>query len=108
MPEGPSGLNDRLSAVWVASREELEGAGNLTPAMEALLEEFVLALKGAEDARMAGVSVAEDKAAKRASQLADQLGLTPKRRRKRGASAKQDDPIAVLDELEQKRQAKAG
>src|SRR5207302_5233719 len=64
-------FNERLSAVWTASREEIEEAGNLSSAMDALLAEFVLALKGAEDARMAGVSVAEDKAAKRASQLAD-------------------------------------
>jgi phage terminase small subunit len=105
MPE-PACLTERLSTIWQASYRQIDEAGDLTPAMEALLEEFVFALKGAQDARFAGVSVAEDKAVKRASQLADQLGLSPKTRRK--ASAKHDkDPFAALDELEQKRQNRA-
>lgn len=106
----PDGLSERLQTVWTASRDQLQEAGELTPAMEALLDEFVLALKGGEDARMAGVSIAEDKAVKRASQLADQLGLSPKTRKKAGGmDGKQDqDPFAALDELEQKRKAKTG
>ena len=95
----------RLQAVWDASYAELEDAGQLTPATEALLVEFVFALKGAEDGRAAENSVAEDKAAKRAASLADLLRLSPSMQKK---AAMHDDPFAELDELEQRRQTKAG
>jgi hypothetical protein len=60
-----------------------------------------------------GLPAMWDKHAKRASVLADQLALTPRGRKplklKAGGDGDQEeDPFTSLDELEQKRQAKAG
>jgi hypothetical protein len=62
-----------------------------------------------------GMPAMWDKHAKRASALADQLALTPRGRKVARVAAKGDqggeqdkDPFGALDELDAKRQAKAG
>lgn len=142
----PAGLDPKWSATWRLTRDELKEAGTFSASMRPLLDEFVFALKGAEDARIgfgwldaleiyASENESEmeipdwralaqisgslptqwDKHAKRASALADQLGLSPKAQRslgkklEGGKDGKQDtDPFSGLDdEVSAKRQAKA-
>lgn len=143
----PKGLGASWSATWRLTRDELKEAGTFSASMRPLLDEFVFALKAAEEARVGfrwldsledyaerdpndnlpeiawtvlrqiatGLPTVWDKHAKRASALADQLGLSPKAQRalgkklEGGKDGKQDDPFAALDdEVGAKRKAKAG
>lgn len=143
----PSGLDPKWSATWRLTRDELKEAGTFSASMRPLLDEFVYALKAAEEARVGfkwldsleryaedaseddlpaiawtvleriatGLPNVWDKHAKRASALADQLGLSPKAQRslgkklEGGKDGKQDaDPFSGLDdEVGAKRKAKA-
>jgi hypothetical protein len=144
----PSGLDPKWSATWRLTRDELKEAGTFSASMRPLLDEFVFALKAAEEARIGfrwldsleqyaeasdpddlpeiawtvlrqiatGLPVVWDKHAKRASALADQLGLSPKAQRalgrklEGGKDGEQDtNPFSGLDdEVSAKRKAKVG
>ena len=138
----PKGLGPQWSAIWRLTRDELKDAGTFTASMRPLLDEFVFALKAAEEARVGfkwldsleqyaeeaeelpeiawtvlrqiatGLPVVWDKHAKRASALADLLGLSPKAARALGKNVegpdanKDADPFAGLDELDKKRRGR--
>lgn len=139
----PDGLGPRWNATWRLTRDELKDAGTFSASMRPLLDEFVFALKAAEDARLGfdwldsleryaedsedlpeiawtvlrqiatGLPVVWDKHAKRASALADLLGLSPKAAKALGKKAEGEDgnqdsdPFAGLSELDQARQRRA-
>lgn len=48
----PEGLGPNWNAIWRLTRDELKDAGTFSASMRPLLDEFVFALKGAEDARV--------------------------------------------------------
>ncbi len=112
--------------VWRNTLRELKEVGVWAPHVRPLLDEYVWALKGAEDARngfawldsledredvdwvvlgriAAGLPTQWDRHTKRAQALADQLCLTPRGRKAAGLVEEVDgavaDPFADLDEL---------
>ena len=116
----PSGLNSYWTHVWEHALKQLKAQGSWAWEQKPLLDEYVFALKGAEDARngfgwldalekyaddadelpdiawgalrtiATGLPVQWDKHTKRAMALADQLALT-ERGRKAADVGKQDD-----------------
>lgn len=48
----PAGLDPRWSGVWRLTRDELKEAGSFSASTRPLLDEFVFALKGADEARV--------------------------------------------------------
>jgi hypothetical protein len=140
----PEGLSTAWSGVWRQARDEMKDLDTFSASMRPLLDEYVYALKAAQDARVGfrwldaleeyaddadelpeiawsvlrriaeGLPAMWDRHTKRAMELAGTLGLTPKAQKalsvklKEGGDAEPDNPFAGLDEVAQKRQAKAG
>ena len=122
--------------VWRRALWAMKAHGTWGPEMRPLLDEYVLALRAATEARegfawldhlegvasddvdwvvlgkiAGGLPTQWDRHARRASALADQLGLTPRGRQKVRASggdgdSKPADPFAEVDELARKRAAR--
>lgn len=109
--ERPPGWPEPWLGLWRVSHRQLREQGSWVPAHKPLLDEYVRALKMAANAFDAGEG--GDRHAKRALAFAVELGLTPKTQKVLRVKAKEaengeQDPFRSLDELEQKRQAKAG
>lgn len=104
----PEGLDAYWLGVWRHALKTMKGQGSWDWELRPLLDEYVFALIEAADAREIGAETRWDRAAKRASALADQLALTP-RGRKAAAIGDSDeapaDPFAELDELATRRRS---
>lgn len=128
----PSGLNSYWTHTWDHALKVLKGQGTWAWELKPLLDEYVMALKGAEDARAGfrwldhlekavaseevdwltlgriagGLPTQWDRHTKRAAALADQLLLTPRARKAHGLFSEDDkpaDPFGDLDELAPRR-----
>lgn len=107
----PEGLGLHWSHVWDTAFRRKQADGTWSIGQSPLLDEYVFALRAADDAREAGEDVKWDRHAKRAAALADQLVLTPAARRRLGVGAKGKDPFdgfASLDELAPRRKSRRG
>lgn len=108
----PAGLDAYWLGVWRHVLKVLKEQGTWAWEQRPLVDEYVFALAYARVARDEQEMKVWDTLAKRAASLADQLALTPRGRKAAAVKAKEadveQDPFAELDELEQKRQAKAG
>jgi hypothetical protein len=122
----PKGLNSHWTHTWLRALEVMKQQGTWAWELKPLLDEYVFALRGAEDARngfkwldhleevasediewqalrqiASGLPVQWDKHAKRAAALADQLALTPRGRKAIGLADDEEDqpadPFAALD-----------
>ncbi len=135
--ERPPSLPAPWLDVWRGALKAMKDHGTWAPAMRPLLDEYVFALRAASDVRegfgwldhleesvaseeidwlvlrqiATGLPMVWDRHAKRASALADQLGLTPKGRKAGGLGGKADkdkpelkrDSFEALDELAPRR-----
>lgn len=107
----PRGLDADWLGTWRGALKQLKEQGSWHPALKPLLDEYVRALRMAYIAFEQGEG--GDRHSKRALAYAVELGLTPKARKTIGAKKKEpdaekpNDPFAGLDEVGQKRQAKA-
>ena len=100
----PSALAAERQAFWTRCLKHLQEQGTFDYPQRALLDEFVLALNAASDAREDGRDTDWDRHTKRASALADQLALTPRGRKAAGLRDGNDDeapadPFADFDGL---------
>jgi phage terminase small subunit len=113
LEKAPGGLHEPWLGIWRISLKQMKEQGTWLVSQRPLLDEYVYALRAAQNARASAESaVAWDKHSKRALALADALGLTPKAQKVLAAKLKegdehQDDPFSGLDEIAQKRKAKA-
>lgn len=87
----PSSLPAERGRYWTRCMKVLKEQGSWDYPQRALLDEFVLALVAAQDAREDGRDTDWDRNAKRASALADQLALTPRGRKAAGLRNGDDD-----------------
>ena len=134
--ERPPGIKMPWLQVWRNTLAELKATGVWAPHVRPLLDEYVLALKGAQDARegfawldhlyesvaseeidwivlgkIAGALPATwDRHVRRAAALADQLALTPRGRKAAGLISEESDgdkdPFAAIDQLAPRREAR--
>lgn len=110
----PAGLNAYWLGCWRHALKVLKGQGTWAWELKPLLDEYVFALVGAEQARLEDEPARWDKHAKRASLLADQLALTGRGRRQIKLKVKEGqdgdaDPFEALDAEDElaRRRAKA-
>lgn len=108
--ERPPGIRTPWLDIWRGALKDMKESGVWRPALRPLLDEYVYALRAA--AEMREESAAQwDRHARRASALADQLCLSPRGRKAAELMEDDDDsqskPLANLDELTAKRQARA-
>lgn len=101
--ERPPSLPPPWLAVWRHALKRMQADGTWSPATRPLLDMYVTALMQAEEAREKGYAGSWDRAARRASMLADQLALTPRGRKAAGVRpAREADPFerfAAIDDL---------
>ena len=93
----PGSLPAERGRYWSRCMKVLVEQGSWDYPQRALLDEFVLALVAADDAREDGRGTDWDRHAKRASAFADQLALTPRGRKAAGIGGNDD---AVADPFE--------
>ena len=91
LEKAPGGLKEPWLGIWRATLKQLQEQDTWQVAQRPLLDEYVLALRAAANARTSAESaVAWDKHSKRALALADALGLTPKAQKALRAKSKED------------------
>lgn len=129
----PKGLTAYWTGTWRRALKTLKEQGTWAPEQKPLLDEYVHALRGAEEARKGfawldhledavaseevdfislrtiatGLPTQWDRHTKRAAALADQLALTPRGRKaisfSSGEGEKPADPLSGMDELAARR-----
>jgi hypothetical protein len=120
----PKGLDAHWRAIWRRALKTLREQDTWAPEQRPLLDEYVFALRGAQDARRGfawldhletvasadmdwaalaqiatGLPVQWDRHTKRASALADQLLLTPRGRKAAARATTDDDSTDAFDAL---------
>lgn len=126
----PEGLNAYWLGVWRHALKTMQAQGSWAWEQRPLLDEYVFALRGAQDARdgfawldkleaciddsddvpdiawgvlakiAGGLPTQWDRHTKRAAALADQLALTPRGRKAVDLVDSEDSPTSALDELD--------
>jgi hypothetical protein len=102
LEKAPGGLSEPWLGYWRVTLRQLKEQDTWKVSQRPLLDSYVLALQGAEQARLAGESVVWDRHTKRASHLADLLAITPRGRKAAGLRATAGVPRepSVFDDLE--------
>jgi len=91
LTQPPEGLDAFHCDVWHSAVKAQQELGTWKPSMRVLTDEYVWALEAARDARLNGKGAEWDRCCRRASMLADQLGLTARGRKAAGADKREDD-----------------